>query len=165
MRQQAAGEGEEGFVNVVAAVGADQESAAVVEPGEGALDDPALAAQPRAVLGLAASDHGLYAALPEKAAVLVVVVAAVGDQRPGAVSRATDAATDSRHAVEQFQQLGDIVAVAAGERPGERHSAAVYEQVVLAPTAPAIDRTGTRFGAPFFACRWLESAIARSHSS
>jgi hypothetical protein len=33
-------------VDVVAAIGADEESAAVVEPGEGALDDPALAAEP-----------------------------------------------------------------------------------------------------------------------
>ena len=39
---EAAAEGEEGFVDVVAAVGADQESATAVEPGEGALDDPAL---------------------------------------------------------------------------------------------------------------------------
>ncbi len=35
-----------------AAVGADQESAVVVQPGEGALDDPAVAAEPGAVLGL-----------------------------------------------------------------------------------------------------------------
>jgi hypothetical protein len=31
-------------VDIVAAVGADEESAVVVEPGEGALDDPAVAA-------------------------------------------------------------------------------------------------------------------------
>jgi len=39
---EAASEGEERFVDVVAAVSADQEAAAVVEPGEGALNDPAL---------------------------------------------------------------------------------------------------------------------------
>jgi hypothetical protein len=51
-----------------------------VEPGKGAFDDPAVAAQPRSVLGLAASDDRLHAQLPDEPAVLVVVVAAVSDQ-------------------------------------------------------------------------------------
>jgi hypothetical protein len=55
----------------------------VVEPGEGALDDPADAAKPGAVLGLAASDDRSDASLAEEAAVLVVVVAAVGDELVG----------------------------------------------------------------------------------
>jgi hypothetical protein len=152
-------------VDVVAAVGADEEAAAVVEPGEGALDDPAVAAEPGAVFGLTASDDRLDAALPDEAAVLVVVVAAVGDQRPRSSSRPADAAADGRHPVEQFEQLGDVVAVAAGERPGQRDPAAVYEQVVLAAATASVDGAGTRFRAPFFACRWLESATARSHSS
>jgi len=33
-------------VDVVAAVGADEEAAAVVEPGKGAFDDPAVTAEP-----------------------------------------------------------------------------------------------------------------------
>jgi hypothetical protein len=140
-------------VDVVAAVGADEESAAVVEPGEGAFDDPTVAAEPGAVLALAAGDHGLDAALPEQAAVLVVVVAAVGDQCPRSVPWAAGAAADGRHPVEQFEQLRDVVAVAAGERPGERDAAAVYEEVVLAAGPAAVDWAGTRFGAPFFACR------------
>ncbi len=114
-------------MDVVAAVGADEESAAVVEPGEGALDDPAVAAEPGAVFGLAACDDRLDAALPDEAAVLVVVVGAVGDQRPRSVSWAAGAAADGRHPVEQLEQLRDVVAVAAGERPGERDAAAVYE--------------------------------------
>jgi hypothetical protein len=56
-----------------------------------------------------------------------VVVAAVGDQRPGSAAGTPDTAADGRHAVEQVQQLGDVVAVAAGQRPGERDPAAVYE--------------------------------------
>jgi hypothetical protein len=58
-----------------------------VEPGEGALDDPAVTAESAAVLGLAAGDERFDAALPEQAAVHVVVVAAVGDQRARPVSR------------------------------------------------------------------------------
>jgi len=140
-------------VDVVAAVGADEESAAVVEPGEGALDDPAVTAEPGPVFGLAARDHGFDTALPDEAAVLVVVVASVGEQGFGSSSRPADAAADGRDAVEQLDQLGDVVAVAARERPGERDAAAVYEQVVLAAAPAAIDGAGTRFRAPFFACR------------
>src|SRR5215213_9264420 len=36
--------------------------------------------------------------------------------------------------------------------------------MLLAAAAAPVDRAGTRFGAPFFACTWLESAIARDHS-
>ncbi len=56
---EAAGEGEEAFVDVVAAVCADEQPAAVVEPGEGALHDPTVAAESGSVLGLAASDQRL----------------------------------------------------------------------------------------------------------
>jgi len=152
-------------VDVAAAVGANQEAAAVVEPGEGALDDPAVSADAGAVLGLAAGDHGFDAAAPDEAAVLVVVEAAVSDQRPWSAAWAADAAADRRHPVEQLEQLGDVVAVAAGERPGEWDAAAVHEQVVLAACAASIDRAGTRFPAPLFCLQVIESTIARSHSS
>ena len=135
-------------MDVVVAVGADEQSAAVVEPGEGAFDDPAVAAEPGAVLALAASDQRLDAALPEQAAVFVVVVASVGDQRPRSASWPAGPAADGRHPVEQLEQLGHVVAVAARERPGERDAAAVYEEMVLAAGPAPIDWAGTRFGAP-----------------
>jgi len=43
-------------VDFLAAVVADEQSLEVVQPGECALDDPAVAAKPGAVLGLAAGD-------------------------------------------------------------------------------------------------------------
>jgi hypothetical protein len=42
-------------VDVVAVVGADEESATVVQPGQGAFDDPAVSADAGAVFDLAAS--------------------------------------------------------------------------------------------------------------
>ena len=87
-------------MDVVAAVGTDQESAAVVEPGEGALDDPAVTAEAGAVLGLAARDHGFHSALPDEAPMLVVVVAAVGDEAVGASPRPADSAANRWHPVE-----------------------------------------------------------------
>ena len=140
-------------MDVVAAVGADEEAAAVVEPGEGALDDPAVVAEPGAVLGLASGDHRFDAALPDEAAVLVVVVAAVGEQRLGSSPGPAGSAADGRHPVEQFEQLGDVVAVSCGKCPGKRDAAAVYEQVVLAASSAAVNGAVTRFRAPFFA--WM----------
>ena len=140
-------------MDVVAAVGADEQAATVVKPGEGAFDDPALSAEPGAVLGLATSDDRLDALLPDEPAVLVVVVAAVGDQGARPSPRPTDTPTYGRHAVEQLEQLRDVVAVAARQGPGERDASAVYEEVVLAAPAAAIDWAGTRLRAPFFACK------------
>jgi hypothetical protein len=140
-------------VDVVESVGAEEQATTVVEPGEGALDNPSVAAEVGAVSGLAACDQRLDAASPDQAAVLVVVVTAVGDQRPWSASRPTDAAAHGRHAVEQLEQLGHVVAVRSGQRPGERQSAAVYEEMVFAARASAINGAGTRFRAPFFACR------------
>ena len=45
-------------MDLVAAVVADEQSLEVVQPREGALDDPAVAAKAGAVLGLAARDLG-----------------------------------------------------------------------------------------------------------
>ena len=101
----------------------------------------------------AAGDAGLDAAGAHGAAVLVVVVGAVGVQLVRSLPWAATTTAHGWDAVEQFEQLGDVVAVGGGQRPGERQPAAVYEQVVLAAAPAAIDRAGTGLRAPFFACR------------
>jgi hypothetical protein len=103
----------------------------VVQPGKGALDDPAVAAEAGAVLGLAAGDLGLDPALPNVASVFVVVVAAVGGEAVGSFPRPADAASDGRDGVEQRDQLRDVVAVAASECAGERDPGRVDQEVVL----------------------------------
>ena len=123
-----------------------------MEPGEGALDDPAVAAQTRAVPGSAASDLRCDAASAQLAAVLVVVVAAIGVEPVGPSPWPANTATYRRHAVQQREQLSDVVAVAAGDRPGERDPGRVYEKVMLRPVSGSINRARARRGAPFFAC-------------
>jgi hypothetical protein len=70
----------ERLVQLGPAFPADAKPAEEVPPGEGPLDDPAQLAQAGAVLGVAPGDDGLDATLPQLAAVLVVVIAAVGDE-------------------------------------------------------------------------------------
>ena len=88
-------------MGVVVAVGADEQAAAVVQPAEGAFDDPAVTAEAGAVFGLATGDDGFDAALPEESSVFVVVVAAVGEQAVGAASGPADPAAHGWHPVEQ----------------------------------------------------------------
>jgi hypothetical protein len=151
-------------VDVGSAFVADEQSFEVVEPGEGALDDPAVVSEARAVLGLAARDHGLDPARADEAAVLVVVVAAVGAQGIRSTARSATAATHCRDRVEQRDQLGDVVAVAARDREGERSSVRVDEEVLLGAGTASINRARARFGAPFFAWTCDESTTARDHS-
>jgi len=124
-----------------------------VEPGEGAFDDPAVASESGAVAGVTAGDQRFDAAAPDEATVFVVVVAAVGEHGVRSAAWPAGTAANRRDAVEQREQLGDVVAVRGRERPGERQAAAVYEDVVLAARTAPVDRAGADLRAPFFACR------------
>ena len=111
----------------------DPEPSEVVQVREPALDDPALSSDPGAVLGTAARDHGFDPASPQQAAVLVVVIAAIGDHHVGFLAWPAALAGDRPvlQVVEQRQQLGHVVAVAAGQRDGEWDARRIDEQVVL----------------------------------
>jgi hypothetical protein len=112
-------------VDVGSPVVADKQSFELVQPGEGALDDPAVAAEPGAVFGVAACDLGFDAALAELAAAARVVVGAVAGDTVRPPARPADLAAHRRHSVNERDQLGTVVAVAARERPGERDPAAL----------------------------------------
>ena len=111
-----------------------------VQPGEAALDHPALLAQAGAGCDAAAGDPRSDAAGAQLAAVDVVVVAAVGEQLARSSSWPATPPADRRDGVEQRDQLGDVVAVAAGQGDGERDAAGVADQVVLGARTPAVDR-------------------------
>jgi hypothetical protein len=72
-----------------------------------------------------------------------VVVAAVGEQLPRLASWPAAPAADRRHGVEQRDELGDVVAVAAGEGDRRRDAAGVADQMVLGAGTGAVDRRGT----------------------
>lgn len=113
------------MLGLFAAFVADVESVELVQPGEGALDDPAPAAEPGAVLGLAAGDQWRDAERSQLAAVELVVVAAVGDDALGPSFRWTSSAAYRRDRFHQQQELGAVVAVGAGQRPSQRQTVTV----------------------------------------
>ena len=120
-------------MDLVAALVGDEEPFELVEPGEGALDDPAVAADTGAVLGLATRDLGGDPALAELTPLRLVVVSTVGGDPVWSPAWSPNATTNRRNPIEQRDQLGDVVAIAARERPGERDSRRVDEEVVLRP--------------------------------
>jgi hypothetical protein len=60
-----------------------------------------------------------------------VVIAPVGEQPVGAPARSADLAGDRHDAVDQREELGDVVAVPACEGDRQRQPAGVGQQVVL----------------------------------
>ncbi len=139
-------------MDLVAAVVADEQPFELVQPGEGAFDDPAVAAQAGTVPGPAAGDLGCDAAAAELTAVFVVVVTTVSAHPVGPPARPADFAAHWRDTVDERDQLGDVVAVAASDRPGKRDPRRVYEKMMLGTRSGSINRARARLGAPFFAC-------------
>jgi hypothetical protein len=142
--EDGAGECEERLVDVGVAFVAGSEPAEVVEVREAAFDDPAFAAEVGAVLDAAFCDDGLDPARPEQPAVLVVVIAAIGEESIGLAAGTAGLASDRPRVevLEERDQLRDVVAVAAGQRDRERDAGRVDEQVVLGAGAATIDRGG-----------------------
>ena len=154
---EAAAEREEGFVDLGAAVVADQESFELVQPGEGAFDDPAVAAETGTVLAVTVGDLDGDPAFAQLGSPLAGVVGAVGEHPVGLTPRRTGPTTDGRHPIEQRDQLRRVVTVAAGQRPGEGNAGAIDQKVMLGAISGSVNRARARCGAPFFACTWLAS--------
>ena len=131
-----------------------------VQPGEGSLDDPALFAQARAVRHAAAGDPRGDPARPQLPAVDVVVVAAVGEQFPRSAARPPASSADRGHGLDQRDQLGDVIAVAAGDGDRQRDAAGVADQVVLGAGPAAVDRRRADRIPPFSA-RMCEQSTAQ----
>jgi hypothetical protein len=134
------------LVHVVADLPADPQTAEVVQDSEGALGDPSLRAPTRAMLGVAACDQWPDSEFAHQPPVLAVVVSAVREEHAGAPSGPAALAPHRRHGVQQRDELGDVVAVAAGERDSERDPGPAGDQVVPAACPAPVNRTSPRLG-------------------
>jgi hypothetical protein len=128
---QAAGDLEERFVDVGAAFVADAEPAVLVQPGEGALDDPALFAEPGAVWLIVGGDAGADASGAELLAVAAGAVGAVAENPVGAAAWPASSAAHRRDRVDERKQLEDVVVVGGGERERERSPASAGDRMVF----------------------------------
>jgi hypothetical protein len=122
-----------------------------VQQRDGLLHDPAVYAQARTVLGAAAGDDRGDPGVADLRAVFVVVVAAVGVEAVRALAWPAAAAADRRDGLDQRHELGDVVAVPAGQRHCQRDAVRFGDQVVLGAGPGTVDRARAGFGPPFSA--------------
>ncbi len=90
-----------------------------MQPGDGPFDDAAMDTEAGAMRDTASGDDRFDALGPDETAVRVVVVAPVGQQLVRSSPRSSDEAGDGWDLGEQGHQLGDAVAVSAGQGHGE----------------------------------------------
>lgn len=88
----------------------------VVQPGEGALDDPPDLAQTGTVRDATPGGLRHDATLMQQGAVLVVVVASVGEHATWSMPRPASSSTHVWDRLDQRQQPGAIVPVTAAQR-------------------------------------------------
>src|SRR5690606_16538330 len=136
-----------------------------VQQGNGLLDHPPVGAEPGAVCGAAAGDAGTDAFGVHPPAMAVVVVAAVGVDGLWASSGPPASSPYRWDGVDQRDELGDVVAVAAGEADGQRDARALGDHVVFRAGPGAVDRARTGFGPPLSARTWELSITALDQSS
>jgi hypothetical protein len=148
--------GEEGFVGVNSAVVAAGERPAAVPPRDRALDYPAALAEARAIGAASLGDPGCDTALPERVAMSLAVVGAVGEQR---LEPELAVAACPRHPVDEQYELGDVVAVAAVSVTAKGNALAVADYVALGVRPAAVDRRGPVFGAPVGANVWTPASF------
>src|SRR5262249_8542206 len=117
------------------------------------------------MLCAAAGDHGRDALLQDLLAVLVVVIAAVGVDLPGAAAGPAGPAANRRGGLGQGPELGDVVAVAAGQRHRQRNAVRPGGQGGLGAPAGTVAPARARFGPPFTARTCELSITARDQSS
>jgi hypothetical protein len=151
-------------VDVGSAFVADAEASVLVQPGDRALDDPALLAQARAVLGSLLGDRGTDSAGSELAAVAARLVGAVSEHSLGAAAGTAAFSAHGRDGVDERQQLEDVVVVSAAEAERERGAPSAGQRMVLGAASGAVNGAWSRLLAPPMARTCELSITARDQS-
>ena len=145
-----AGECGEGVVDVASALVASDEPAVAVDPGEGALDDPAMSAQLLAGLDAASGDAGRDPAAAAGLAAPPMVVCLVGVQLVRPAPCPAGLAADRRDAVQQLLERLAVVGVSTGQHEGEWDAVPVGNQVALGAEPASIGRVRACLVTPLF---------------
>ena len=158
---EAAAELHEGFVDIGTALKADPESSELMQPGDGALDDPAGYAQTAAMFGVAAGELGTDALVGQSLPMSVGIVGTIALHEIGFALGAPDLTADGRNTGDQGHQLRNIVGIGWGENGRQRNALRIREEVVFAARTTAIGWVRSSFF-PAPTARIVElSAMAR----
>ena len=152
-------------MNTRATFVADGQASEAMQPGERPFDDPARTAEATAVAAaVAIRDQRHDAAMPQRGAVPLRVIAAVALDDVRFPARGTGAPADRGHRIDQLDQLRDIGPIRRGQRRDERNPVRVSENMMLRPGLAAIGRVRSSFFPPRMARSDALSTTARARS-
>ena len=149
---------------VAALVAGGQPAVAAVEPGEGALDHPAVAAESIFRLDPSTGDSGRDASNAAARSAKDMVVSLVGVQLGGAAPRSTAGALNRRDFVEHPSQYVAFVDVGGRDVDGEGHAMPIDDQVLFGAELAAVRRVRAGLRTPPFARTLEASSEARDQS-
>ena len=132
-------------MDVRSALVAHPQSAELTEPGQRPLNDPAVHAQPAAMLCTPSGDHRRDVACAQGLPVCPRVIGTVCIQPLGSEARTTAFAPDRRHSVHQGQQLRHIMPVRLSHNRGQRHPVGIGDHMMLTPGLAAVCGIGAGF--------------------
>jgi hypothetical protein len=125
-------------MNVRSTLEAHAQPAKRMHPGVSSLDHPAHLAEAAAVRFAAPCDSGRDIGGMEDATVFVVIVAAISVDAFWCAQRSATHASYGRNGFDQRNELGDVVAISAGQDDRDRRAVRVGGEVVLGAWARAI---------------------------
>ena len=143
---------------------ADGKPSEPVEPGEAALDHPAVAAEPLAGFDAAPGDARLDLPALAGSSAAAVIVGFVGVQFVGSASRSPALAGNVRHGVQQRLKRHAVVDVGPGQHEAEWEAAAVGDQMAFGARPASIGWVRAGRGAPLLAAMEELSMQARLQS-
>lgn len=143
---------------------ADGQPAVLAEPGQGALDDPAVPAQLLTGVNAFASDADPDVALGQGATTARDVVGLVGMQLVWPLAAMPVGLRDGRHGIEHGLEDDRFVAVGPRQEFGQRDAAALGQDVPFGAGFAAIRGIGSDRIAPLLAGMLAQSRLARDQS-
>ena len=142
----------------------DDETAKLVDPCEGSLDDPSMLSQMLAAVDAAPRDARDDASGAHVVSATVEIVALVGMEFVGPPSRTASSLTHRSDGVDHRGERFAVVDVGAGQNDGERDAGPVDQQVAFRARLAAIGRVRADRVAPFLAAMDEESTEALDQS-
>lgn len=112
----------------------------LMQPGDGALDDPAHGSQAGAVRQTSPRQAAFDASLSQGLPMGLGIIRTVTQHALRTVAGGTTFATDGRDRIDQWQQLRHVVRIGAGDDRRQRHALGVGDQMVLGAGLAAIRR-------------------------
>lgn len=152
-------------MNVCTTFEANAKATEIVEPRVSSFDHPAEFAQATAMLGAPLGDSRSDAALAQASAMRLGIVATIRIDDAWLVQRSATKAANRRHRVNQRQQLGNVVAVCAGQDRVEGDAIGIDEEMMLGTGSRAIGGVRSCFWPAPSARTDDESTAAREKSS